>query len=169
MIFLLHLLHFVHVCERDLKLSNLLLNSKGILKIGKTSEHFLSSNVIVFDLADFGLARRFGEPQPEPMTPRVVTLWYRAPELLFGDKNYTMAIDMWYLMLARDNSLELHNFRAVGCIFGELLRHEPLLPGKVEKHQIDLIINLLGTPNDRIWPGFSKLPVAKSIKLLDQP
>ncbi|ORZ09115.1 kinase-like domain-containing protein [Lobosporangium transversale] len=123
--------HFV--VHRDLKLSNLLLNSQGILKI-----------------ADFGLARSFGLPS-RPMTPKVVTLWYRAPELLFGDSNYTTAVDMW----------------SAGCIFGELLKHAPLLPGKVEKQQVDLIIELLGTPHEKIWQGFNKLPMS-SIKLPEQ-
>lgn len=85
------------------------------------------------------------------MTPKVVTLWYRAPELLFGDLNYTTAVDMW----------------SAGCIFGELLKHAPLLPGKVEKQQVDLIIDLLGTPHEKIWQGFNKLPMS-TIKLPEQ-
>lgn len=62
------------------------------------------------------------------MTPCVVTLWYRAPELLLGSTHHTTAIDMW----------------AIGCILGELLGHKPLLPGKSEIQQIELIIDLLG-------------------------
>jgi cyclin-dependent kinase 10 len=85
------------------------------------------------------------------MTPKVVTLWYRAPELLFGDPNYTTAVDMW----------------SAGCIFGELLQHAPLLPGKVEKQQVDLMIDLLGTPHEKIWQGFNKLPMS-SIALPEQ-
>jgi len=127
--------HQRFIIHRDLKLSNLLLTSKGILKI-----------------ADFGLARLYGLPH-RSMTPRVVTLWYRAPEVLFGSSNYTIAIDMW----------------AVGCIFGELLNHAPLLPGKVELAQIELINDLLGTPNEQIWPGFNQLRFAQSIVLPRQP
>ncbi|KAG0219250.1 Cyclin-dependent kinase 10 [Mortierella sp. GBA43] len=125
--------HDHYVIHRDLKLSNLLLNGHGILKI-----------------ADFGLARPFGLPT-RPMTPKVVTLWYRAPELLFGDLNYTTAVDMW----------------SAGCIFGELLQHAPLLPGKVEKQQVDFMIDLLGTPHEKIWQGFNKLPMS-SIALPEQ-
>ena len=130
-----HYLHQHYIVHRDLKVSNLLLTDKGCVKI-----------------ADFGLARTYGIP-PRPLTPTVVTLWYRAPEVLFGMKEYSTAIDVW----------------STGCIFGELLNHKPLMPGKSEASQVELIVNLLGTPNDRIWPGFSKLPLVKSISLSSQP
>ncbi|KAI9311046.1 kinase-like domain-containing protein [Dichotomocladium elegans] len=120
--------------SKDLKMSNLLLTSKGLLKI-----------------ADFGLARTVGLP-PKPMTPNVVTLWYRSPELLLGESFYTTAVDLW----------------SAGCIFGELLLHRPFLPGNTEQAQLDLIVKLLGTPNEHIWPGFARLPLANVFELPKQ-
>ncbi|XP_042487468.1 cyclin-dependent kinase G-2-like [Macadamia integrifolia] len=120
-------LHDNWVLHRDLKTSNLLLNNRGELKI-----------------CDFGLARQYGSPL-KPYTHLVVTLWYRAPELLLGSKQYSTAVDMWSL----------------GCIMAELLAKEPLFPGKAEVDQIDKIFKMLGTPNETIWPGFSKLPGVK--------
>ncbi|XP_035680341.1 cyclin-dependent kinase 10-like isoform X1 [Branchiostoma floridae] len=131
----LEYLHDNFIIHRDLKVSNLLMTDKGCIKI-----------------ADFGLARTFGLP-PKPMTPRVVTLWYRSPELLLGAKTQTTAVDMW----------------AAGCIFGELLAHKPLLPGRSEIHQLELIVELLGTPSEAIWPGFSQLPALEQISLKKQP
>jgi len=128
-------LHDNWVLHRDLKTSNLLYSSRGILKV-----------------ADFGLAREYGSPL-KPYTHNVVTLWYRAPELLLGQKLYTPAIDVWSL----------------GCIFAELIAKEPLLPGRSELDQIDKIFKLLGTPNDKIWPGFSSLPGSKKINFALQP
>ncbi|KAJ9709720.1 hypothetical protein PVL29_001278 [Vitis rotundifolia] len=120
-------LHDNWVLHRDLKTSNLLLNNRGELKI-----------------CDFGLARQYGSPL-KPYTHLVVTLWYRAPELLLGAKQYSTAIDMWSL----------------GCIMAELLSKEPLFNGKTELDQIDKIFRTLGTPSETIWPGFSKLPGVK--------
>jgi len=131
----LRYLHSNFIVHRDLKVSNLLMTDKGCVKI-----------------ADFGLARYYGLPV-RPMTPQVVTLWYRAPELLLNSKVQTTAIDMW----------------SAGCILGELLAHKPLLPGKSEINQLDLIIDLLGTPNDQIWPGLSSLPSLKDFTLKAQP
>lgn len=87
------------------------------------------------------------------MTPQVVTLWYRSPELLLGSPTQTTAVDMW----------------AVGCILGELLSHKPLLPGNTELAQLDLIIDLLGTPSESIWPEFSKMPALENFTLKQQP
>lgn len=129
-------LHSRSIVHRDLKVSNILLNKQGILK-----------------LADFGLARKFSTPSSGSMTPQVVTLWYRSPELLLQSKQQTSAIDIW----------------AAGCIMGELLRHRPLFQGKNEINQLDLIIDLLGTPHDGIWPEFSSLPPIKYINLRCQP
>ncbi|GFY91535.1 protein kinase superfamily protein [Actinidia rufa] len=120
-------LHDNWVLHRDLKTSNLLLNNRGELKI-----------------CDFGLARQYGSPL-KPYTHLVVTLWYRAPELLLGAKQYSTAIDMWSL----------------GCIMAELLSKAPLFNGKTEFDQLDKIFRILGTPNETIWPGFSKLPGVK--------
>ena len=109
-------------------------------------------DLLYFLIADFGLARRFGVPM-QRMTPRVVTLWYRAPELLLGSKSQTTGIDMW----------------AGGCILGELLAHRPLLPGRSEIHELQLIVDMFGTPNEAIWPGFTSLPLIEHFTLKKQP
>jgi serine/threonine protein kinase len=95
-------------------------------------------------LADFGLARDFAYPV-RAYTPNVVTLWSRPPELLLGSQIYHTAVDVW----------------AVGCVFGELLKNRPLLPGASELKQLDLIFKLLGTPNEHVWPGYAKLNTSK--------
>ena len=125
-------LHDNWILHRDLKTSNLLLSHQGILKVG-----------------DFGLAREYGSPIKD-YTPVVVTLWYRAPELLLCTKTYTTAIDVW----------------SIGCIFAELLSMQPLFPGKTEIDQINRIFKDLGTPNDKIWPGFNKLPLIEKVKFI---
>ncbi|KAK4568944.1 hypothetical protein RGQ29_004382 [Quercus rubra] len=116
-------LHDNWVIHRDLKTSNLLLSNEGELKI-----------------CDFGLSRQYGSPL-KPYTPLVVTLWYRAPELLLGTMKYSTAIDMW----------------SVGCIMAELVAQEALFRGKNEIDQLGKIFQILGTPNDKIWPGLTKL------------
>jgi cell division cycle 2-like protein len=131
----IHHLHDNWILHRDLKASNLLLSHNGILKVG-----------------DFGLAREYGSPLKN-YTAIVVTLWYRAPELLLGTKQYSTHIDVW----------------SVGCILGELLLMEPLFPGKSEVDELNKIFKLLGTPSERIWPGYKELPGVKSMKFVDFP
>jgi cell division cycle 2-like protein len=131
----IHHLHDNWILHRDLKASNLLFSHKGELKIG-----------------DFGLAREYGSPL-KPYTPIVVTLWYRAPELLLGTKLYSKPIDLW----------------SVGCIFGELLTQKPMFPGKSEVEQCNLIFKELGTPNEKIWPGYNQLPMVKKIVFTEYP
>ncbi|KAL2800243.1 kinase-like domain-containing protein [Aspergillus keveii] len=127
----LDFLHSQWIMHRDLKTSNLLMNNRGELKI-----------------ADFGMARYYGDPPPK-LTQLVVTLWYRSPELLLGAETYGPEIDMWSL----------------GCIFGELLTKEPLLQGKNEVDQVSKIFALTGPPTPQIWPGFRSLPNTKSLRL----
>ncbi len=145
----------IKLCCRDLKTSNLLLSHNGILKVG-----------------DFGLAREYGSPL-KPYTPVVVTLWYRAPELLLGLKEYSTHIDVW----------------SIGCIFGEFLLMEPMFPGKGDMDQLSMIFKLLGefniqmeysvrdytlmnifskgTPTEKNYPYLKKLPVVQRTPLPD--
>jgi len=117
--------HSHRILHRDLKPQNLLIDKHENLK-----------------LADFGLARAFGIPM-RTYTHEVVTLWYRAPEVLLGSRHYATAIDMW----------------SVGCIFAEMVMQGiPLFPGDSEIDQIFKIFRMLGTPNEEVWPGVSQLP-----------
>jgi cell division cycle 2-like protein len=100
-------------------------------------------------LADFGMARHFSSPPPLNLTQLVVTLWYRAPELLLGATTYGTPVDMW----------------SIGCIFGELLSKQPLLQGKNEVDQLSRIFSLCGVPTDAKWSGFRRLPNTRSLKL----
>ncbi|KAH8294108.1 hypothetical protein KR054_008403 [Drosophila jambulina] len=122
-------LHDNWILHRDLKTSNLLLSHKGILKVG-----------------DFGLAREYGSPIKK-YTSLVVTLWYRAPELLLCSPVYSTPIDVW----------------SVGCIFAEFLQMLPLFPGKSEIDELNRIFKELGTPNEKIWPGYTELPAVKNM------
>ncbi|KEG10167.1 cell division related protein kinase 2 [Trypanosoma grayi] len=122
-------LYFCHrhrIVHRDLKPANILVTADNVLK-----------------LADFGLARAFQIPM-HTYTHEVVTLWYRAPEILLGEKHYTPAVDMW----------------SVGCIFAELARGKVIFRGDSEIGQLFEIFQVLGTPMDveGSWPGVSALP-----------
>ncbi|XP_066362470.1 cyclin-dependent kinase C-2-like [Miscanthus floridulus] len=127
----LHYCHINQVLHRDIKGSNLLIDNHGILK-----------------LADFGLARSFSNDHHANLTNRVITLWYRPPELLLGSTQYGPAVDMW----------------SVGCIFAELLYGKPILPGKNEPEQLTKIFELCGTPDEFSWPGVMKLPWYNNLK-----
>jgi serine/threonine protein kinase len=96
-------------------------------------------------LCDFGLARAYGLPI-KTYTHEVVTLWYRAPEILLGQKQYSTPVDIW----------------SVGCIFAEMAQKRPLFAGDSEIDEIFKIFQLHGTPTEESWPGISKLPDFKS-------
>eukprot|EP00043_Microstomoeca_roanoka_P017719 m.185715 g.185715 ORF g.185715 m.185715 type:complete len:372 (-) comp16688_c1_seq8:301-1416(-) len=106
------------ILHRDLKPSNILIDKHGILK-----------------LADFGLARPFGIPVTQ-FSPEVVTLWYRAPDVLLGAVQYDTSIDMW----------------SVGCIFAEILTTRPLFPGSSPADQLVRIFECVGLPPSHEWP-----------------
>jgi len=137
----LHSKWFMH---RDIKTSNLLYQNRT----GRLA------------LADFGLARRFGDPPPkkeshrdQQYTRNVVTLWYRCPELLLGATTYAGPdVDMW----------------SVGCVFAELLLRRSLFNAKTELEQISQIFGLLGLPTEDRWPGFKDLPIAQTFKFKAQ-
>lgn len=114
--------------HRDLKPQNLLIDKKGVMK-----------------LADFGLARAYGLPI-KTYTHEVVTLWYRAPEILLGQKQYSTSVDLW----------------SAGCIFAEMAMKKPLFAGDSEIDEIFKIFKLHGTPTEATWPGITKLPDFKS-------
>ncbi|ODM17464.1 Cyclin-dependent kinase 1 [Aspergillus cristatus] len=116
--------HSHRILHRDLKPQNLLIDREGNLK-----------------LADFGLARAFGVPL-RTYTHEVVTLWYRAPEILLGGRQYSTGVDMW----------------SAGAIFAEMCTRRPLFPGDSEIDEIFKIFRLLGTPDENIWPGVSSFP-----------
>ncbi|EGD80098.1 CMGC/CDK/CDK7 protein kinase [Salpingoeca rosetta] len=120
----LEYLHSHWIIHRDLKPENIFITRKGIVK-----------------LADFGLASTFGSPS-RAYTAQVVTIYYRAPELLFNSKAYGAGVDVW----------------AMGCVHGELELRRPLLPGTSEIDQLSRIFALRGSVNEHNWPGVTKLP-----------
>lgn len=121
--------HFLH---RDIKCSNILINNKGQLK-----------------LADFGLARLYIAGDKErPYTNKVITLWYRPPELLLGEERYGPAVDIW----------------SCGCILGEMFTRRPMFQASEEVEQLEVISRICGYPDPAIWPNVEKLPFYSTIK-----
>ncbi len=116
--------HANAVMHRDLKPQNLLVDAK----------------TETIKLADFGLGRVFSLPVAK-YTHEVVTLWYRAPEILLGTKCYSTAVDIW----------------SVGCIFAEMLLGRSLFCGECELEQLLAIFRVLGTPTSETWPGVKSL------------
>jgi cyclin-dependent kinase 12/13 len=121
--------HKNNIIHRDLKTSNILVNCKGEVK-----------------LADFGLARTYVENRP--FTNRVISLWYRPVELIYGDEMYDSAIDIW----------------SVGCIAVELFQKTPLFAYNTEIEMVSAIYKLCGTPSTKSWPEASSLPRYKTLK-----
>jgi len=115
--------HENFVLHRDIKPNNLLIAADGEVK-----------------LADFGLARSFGDPG-RAMSTQVITRWYRPPELLLDVSFYSGAVDIW----------------SVGMVFAELVRRAAWLTGETEMQQLELICKTLGTPTEENWPGVTKL------------
>ncbi|XP_069550120.1 cyclin-dependent kinase 11B isoform X2 [Brachyistius frenatus] len=128
------------------------LHDNWILHRDLKTSNLLLSHKGILKIGDFGLAREYGSPL-KPYTPVVVTLWYRSPELLLGAKEYSTAVDMW----------------SVGCIFGELLTQKPLFPGKSEIDQINKVFKDLGSPSEKIWPGYNELPAVKKMTFTEYP
>ncbi|KAM8967474.1 cyclin-dependent kinase 13 [Pelodytes ibericus] len=123
-----HKKNFLH---RDIKCSNILLNNRGQIK-----------------LADFGLARLYSSEESRPYTNKVITLWYRPPELLLGEERYTPAIDVW----------------SCGCILGELFTKKPIFQANQELAQLELISRMCGSPCPAVWPDVIKLPYFNTMK-----
>eukprot|EP00039_Didymoeca_costata_P010635 m.143759 g.143759 ORF g.143759 m.143759 type:complete len:803 (-) comp14905_c0_seq3:2834-5242(-) len=118
--------HGKNMLHRDIKASNLLLNSNGQLKI-----------------ADFGLARRYDADEERAYTNRVITLWYRPPELLLGNEKYGPEVDVW----------------SSGCILGELFSKKPIFRAENELDQLDTIARVCGSPTKLIWPSVEECPL----------
>lgn len=141
----LRYLHESNILHRDMKAANLLIGDNGVLKI-----------------ADFGLARHYEEPIPQAgrgngvahreYTSLVVTRWYRPPELLLQLRKYTPAIDMW----------------GAGCVFGEMFKRKPILSGKSDVNQAELIFELMGSPDEQNMPGWKELPGCEGVRQWDR-
>lgn len=131
----LYYIHYNKILHRDMKAANILITKRGILK-----------------LADFGLARAFSikkDHKANRYTNRVVTLWYRPPELLLGERHYGPPVDMW----------------GAGCVMAEMWTRSPIMQGNTEQHQLTLIGHFCGTMNEEVWPGVSKLDLFRKLEM----
>ncbi|KAL6854401.1 hypothetical protein ACP4OV_019304 [Aristida adscensionis] len=123
-------MHERGVLHRDLKPDNVLVGARGD----------------VVKICDFGLSRAVTNGGGAPYTSGVATLWYRAPELILGSREYDAGVDTW----------------ALGCIMAELLAGEPLFPGRSEMDQLNRVFDTVGMQDMAAWPGFARLPRAGS-------
>ncbi|MCO5588925.1 hypothetical protein L7F22_042886 [Adiantum nelumboides] len=123
-----HCQYFLYQILRGLKY----IHSANVLHRDLKPGNLLINANCDLKICDFGLARTMSSSDSNFMTEYVVTRWYRAPELLLNSADYTGAIDVW----------------SVGCIYMELLNHQPLFPGKDYVHQLRSIVELIGLPND---------------------
>ncbi|KAK6621420.1 hypothetical protein RUM44_001227 [Polyplax serrata] len=115
-------LHKQSIMHRDLKPANLLIGYDGILRI-----------------ADLGQARLI---KGRPYSHQIGSRWYRAPELLYGSRKYTSAVDIW----------------SIGCIIAEMINCSPLFAGESDIEQLAIVIKSLGSPSEENWPGMHLLP-----------
>lgn len=111
----------------------------------KPQNFLVDVKTLTLKLCDFGLGREHSLPITK-LTHEVVTLWYRPPEVLMGQEVYSGAVDMW----------------GMGCIFVEMAKNAPLFAGDSEIDQLFQIFKIMGTPNERVWSGVSKLPDFKA-------
>ena len=126
-------IHKMKILHRDIKSENLLISEKNILKI-----------------TDFGLARGYGLPIKN-FRNDVVSLWYRAPDIILGNENYERSVDMW----------------SIGCIFGEMVTGNIFFKGFSENDQLRKIFELLGTPNEKWYKFYMDYPEWKNQALTE--
>jgi len=118
-------MHKLKILNRDIKAANVLITRNNVLKI-----------------ADWGLARSYSEKTAKLSGPKVITLWYRPPELLLETRHYGAEVDMW----------------SVGCLIAEIAMGEALLKGTEELNQLEKIYQLCGTPEGKVKDKFATYP-----------